>query len=156
MKKVFLDTNIMLDLLAERDPFYNSIAKIATLADQKVLQLITTPISFTTVNYVLSKFESIESVINKIRKFRILCKVCEVNQEIIDKSLNSQFSDFEDAVQYYSALNSNCNVILTRNGKDFKQSEIAIMTSDEFLKSIAVLASPTCVPAWNKQPLPPT
>jgi predicted nucleic acid-binding protein len=136
MKKVFLDTNIILDLLAERDPFYDSIAKIATLADQKALLLVTTPISFTTVNYVLSKFEAMNSVMNKMRKFRILCEVCEVNQEIIDKSLNSQFSDFEDAVQYFSALNSNCNVILTRNGKDFKQSELPILTSGEFLKSL--------------------
>lgn len=136
MKKVFLDTNIILDLLAERNPFYDSIAKIATFADHKKLQLITSPISFTTVNYILSKFESSESAITKMRNFAVICKVCTINQEIIDKSLNSKFPDFEDAVQYYSAVLSNCNVILTRNGKDFKKSEIAVMTSDEFLKTL--------------------
>ena len=136
MKKLFLDTNIILDLLAERHPFYESIAKIATLADQKKLQLIATPISFTTVNYILSKYESMEVVLTKMRKFSIICQICEVNQEIIEKSLNSKFKDFEDAVQYFSAVNSNCNVIITRNAKDFKRSEIAIMTADEYLKSI--------------------
>ncbi|MCF8425112.1 MAG: PIN domain-containing protein [Bacteroidia bacterium] len=137
MKKLFLDTNIILDLLANRNPYYESIAKIATLADQKKLHLIASPISFTTVNYILSKLESMETVMSKMRKFAIICQVCDVNQEIIEKSLNSKFSDFEDAVQYFSALNSGSNVIITRNGKDFKESQISIMTAEEYLKSIA-------------------
>ena len=70
MSRLFLDTNVILDLLAERHPFYNSIAKIATLADQKKLILVASPLSFTTVEYVLRKFESSESVLNKLRKFK--------------------------------------------------------------------------------------
>jgi predicted nucleic acid-binding protein len=136
MSRVFLDTNVILDLLGERVPFFDSIAKVATLADQKKLTLIATPLSFTTIDYVLSKYETSESVLNKLRKFKIICEVCEVNQETIDKALNSSFKDFEDAVQYFSALQSNCSVILTRNGKDFKHSTITIMTAEEFLSSI--------------------
>ena len=135
MKRLFLDTNVILDLLATRAPFYDSVAKIATLADQKKLQLITSPVSFTTVEYVLSKFKSADHAIGMLRKFRIICDVCAVDQEIIDKSSNSEFKDFEDAVQYYSALKSSCSVILTRNGKDFKHAKIPVMTADEFLKS---------------------
>lgn len=135
MKKVFLDTNIIIDLLAERDPFYESIAKIATLADQKKLQLVASPISFTTVSYILIKYEPVKSVMVKLRKFAIICEVCDVNQQIIDKSLNSNFQDFEDAVQYYSAIQSACSVLITRNGKDFKKPAIPVMTSDEFLSS---------------------
>ncbi|SRR5690554_3581022 len=135
MKKVFLDTNIIIDLLAERDPFYESIAKIATLADQKKLQLVASPISFTTVSYILTKYEPVKSVMVKLRKFAIICEVCDVNQQIIDKSLNSNFQDFEDAVQYYSAIQSACSVLITRNGKDFKKPAIPVMTSDEFLSS---------------------
>jgi len=135
MKKVFLDTNIIIDLLAERDPFYESIAKIATLADQKKLQLVASPISFTTVSYILIKYEPVKSVMVKLRKFAIICEVCDVNQQIIDKSLNSNFQDFEDAVQYYSAIQSACSVLITRNGKDFIKPAIPVMTSDEFLSS---------------------
>jgi len=136
MTKIFLDTNVMLDLLGERIPFFESIAKIATLADQKKLTLVVSPLSFTTVEYVLHKFESSESVLNKLRRFKILCQVCEVNEDIIEKGLNSNFNDFEDAVQYFTAIQSNCAIIITRNGKDFKNSSIPIMTAEEYLSSI--------------------
>jgi len=133
MNRIFLDTNVILDLLAERIPFFDSIAKLATLADQKKLILIASPLSFTTVEYVLNKFESSESVLNKLRKFKIICEVCEVNEETIEKGLNSSFKDFEDAVQYFTAIQSNCAIIITRNGKDFKSSTIPIMTAGEYL-----------------------
>mgnify|MGYP000025761364 CR=1 FL=1 len=136
MVRVFLDTDVILDLLAERLPFYDSIAKLATLADHKRLTLVASPISFTTVDFVLNKFESSEAVLTKLRKFKILCEVCIVNEETIEKSLNSDFSDFEDAVQYFSALQSGCTVIITRNGKDFRKSTIPIMNADEYLNSI--------------------
>jgi len=136
MSRIFLDTNVILDLLGERVPFFDSIAKVATLADQKKLTLIISPLSFTTIDYVLNKYETSESVLNKLRKFKIICEVCEVNEETIDKALNSSFKDFEDAVQYFSALQSNCSIIITRNGKDFKHSTIPIMTAEEYLSSI--------------------
>jgi predicted nucleic acid-binding protein len=136
MSRIFLDTNVILDLLGERVPFFDSIAKVATLADQKKLTLIASPLSFTTIDYVLNKYETSESVLNKLRKFKIICEVCEVNEETIDKALNSSFKDFEDAVQYFSALQSNCSMIITRNGKDFKHSTIPIMTGEEYLSSI--------------------
>lgn len=136
MKRIFLDTNIILDLLGKREPFYESVAKIATLADQKKISLIASPISFATVNYILSKFESAESAIEKLRKFRIICKVGDLNEETVDKGLASNFSDFEDSLQYFSALQSNCSIIITRNGKDFKKASIPIMTADEYLNSL--------------------
>jgi len=134
--RIFLDTNVILDLLGERVPFFDSIAKVATLADQKKLTLIVSPLSFTTIDYVLNKYEISESVLNKLRKFKIICEICEVNEETIDKALNSNFKDFEDAVQYFTALQSNCSIIITRNGKDFKNSTIPIMTAEEYLSSI--------------------
>jgi predicted nucleic acid-binding protein len=136
MNRVFLDTNVILDLLGERVPYFDSIAKVATLADQKKIILVISPLSFTTINYVLNKYEVSELVLNKLRKFKIICEVCEVNGETIDKALNSSFNDFEDAVQYFSALQSNCSIILTRNGKDFKHATIPIMTAKEYLSSI--------------------
>lgn len=136
MTKIFLDTNVILDLLGERKPFFESIAKIATLADQKKITLVVSPLSFTTVEYVLNKFETSVSVLNKLRRFKILCHVCQVNEEVIEKGLNSNFNDFEDAVQYFTAIQSNCAIIITRNGKDFKNSSIPVMTAEEYLSSI--------------------
>jgi len=137
MTRLFLDTNVILDLLGERSPFFDSIAKITTLADQRKLILVASPLSFTTVEYVLTKFESSESVLNKLRKFKIICKIGEVNEETIEKGLNSNFKDFEDAVQYFTAIKANTAIIITRNGKDYKNSTIPVMTAEEYLSSIS-------------------
>ncbi|WP_316805743.1 PIN domain-containing protein [Pedobacter agri] len=67
-----MDTNVILDLLGQRIPFYDAIAKVATLADQKKITLVASPLSFTTVEYVLNKFESSASVLSKLRKFKII------------------------------------------------------------------------------------
>ncbi|MEB2774490.1 PIN domain-containing protein [Algoriphagus sp. D3-2-R+10] len=136
MSRIFLDTNVILDLLGEKSPFYDAIAKVVTLADQKRITVIASPLSFTTADYVLSKFESLDSVLKKLRKFKILCEVCVVDEETIEKGLNSGFKDFEDAVQYFTALQANCFIILTRNGKDFKGSTLPVMTAEEYLNSI--------------------
>ena len=136
MKRLFWDTNIMLDLLGERAPFYEPAAKIATLADEKNLSITISALSFATVNYVLTKFESTDIVKDKLRKFKIISKICVLDEEIIDKGLNSDFKDFEDALQYFCAVKSNCDVLITRNGMDFKTSKIPVMTAERYLASL--------------------
>jgi predicted nucleic acid-binding protein len=67
--RLFLDTNVVLDLLGEREPFYTSVAKITTLSDLGTIDLVVTALTYSTVFYVLSKFEKKEHVKEKIRKF---------------------------------------------------------------------------------------
>lgn len=135
-KRIFIDTNIMLDLLGERNPFYLPIAKIATLAEKQKLTMVVSPISFATVNYFLAKFESPKIAREKLRKFKIISEICSLNEQTFEKGLNSSIADFEDALQYFSATESDCEIIITRNGKDFKKSLLPVMTADEFLKSL--------------------
>lgn len=135
-RRLFLDTNVILDLLGEREPYYDSIAKLATLGDKNVLTLVVSPISFATINYFLSKFDSAQIAKEKLRKFKIICEVCKIDEHIIEKGLNSSFADFEDALQYFSAVDANCEIIITRNSKDFKQSLLPVMTAAEYLHSI--------------------
>jgi len=134
--RLFIDTNIMLDLLGERDPFYSSSAKIATLADKGQISIVVSALSYATASYFLTKYESSEKAKDKLRKFRIISEICDLDEQIIEKGLNSNFSDIEDSFQYFSALKSECNLIITRNRKDFKDSKIPVMTADEFLSSI--------------------
>lgn len=136
-KRVYLDTNVMLDLLGEREPFYHSIAQIATLADQKKLQIVVSPISFATVNYFLSKFEGILVAKDKLRKFKVLSETASIDETIIEKGLNSNFEDFEDSLHYFCAVDSACEVIITRNAKDFKNALLPVMSAEEFIKSIS-------------------
>lgn len=128
----------MLDLLGERKPFYVPIAKIAALAEKGRLTMVASPISFATVNYFLAKFEGAKIAREKLRKFKIICEICLLDEQIIEKGLNSSIKDFEDALQYFSATESDCELIITRNGKDFKKSLLPVMTADEFLKSINI------------------
>jgi predicted nucleic acid-binding protein len=134
--RIFVDTNVMMDLLSERHPFYDSIAKITSLADKGELNLIVSALSYTTVNYLLSRVENLEIVRDKLRKFKVISEIAVLDEEIIEKGLNSDFSDFEDAVQYFCALKSNCKIIITRNAKDFKESKLPVMSPGEFLASI--------------------
>ena len=134
--KLFLDTNVMLDFLGEREPFYISAAKIATLADKRKLTIIVSALSFATVSYFLTKYEGLKVTKDKLRKFKIISGICELDELIIEKGLNSDFPDFEDSLHYFSALRTECDIIVTRNGKDFKKSQIPVMTPDEFLNSM--------------------
>lgn len=136
IRRIFVDTNVMLDLLGWRHPYYEPIARIATLAEMKKLVMVASPISFTTCSYFLTKNEGSKSAFEKLRKFKIVCEICNIGAHTIEKALTSNFKDFEDAVQYFNAMESKCEVIITRNPKDFKKSLISVMSSDEFLKSI--------------------
>ena len=134
--RLFLDTNVMLDLLGEREPYYISAAKIATFADKRSLKIIVSALSYATISYFLTKYDGLEKTKEKLRKFKVISEICELDELIIEKGLNSDFSDFEDSLQYFSALRTDCDIIITRNGKDFKKSELPVMTPDEFLFSI--------------------
>lgn len=134
--RVFLDTNVVFDLLGERDPYYYAAAKIATLADNGRIELFVSALTYSTVYYLLSRFEDKEQVKEKIRKFKLIAQTSDLTDKIIDKGLISKFNDFEDALQYYCAVKMDCKILITRNGKDFKESEIAVLTPDEYLLSL--------------------
>ena len=122
MQKIFLDTNIVIDFLGERANFYQPAAKILTLADQKKIEIYTSPTSISNTYYLLSRFENTKIALEKIRKFKVLCSISMMDDEVIEKAINSNFKDFEDAMQYFSALASNCHLIVTRNEKDVKNN----------------------------------
>lgn len=126
----------MLDFLGEREKFYKPVAKLATLADKEKLNLVVSPISFATFSYFLTKNETPKIAKEKLRKFKIISEICQLDEHTIEKGLNSSFKDFDDALHYFSAVDSNCDIIITRNGKDFKDSLIPIMTPIEYLNSI--------------------
>ncbi len=134
--RVFLDTNVVLDLLGEREPFYDSAAKITTLADKGEIELIVSALTYSTIYYLLSRFEDKELVKEKIRKFKVVAGTSDLTDKIVDKGLSSKFSDFEDSLHYFGAIKMDCNILITRNGKDFKESEIPVLTPDEYLNSL--------------------
>jgi predicted nucleic acid-binding protein len=136
MDTLFLDTNVVIDLLGEREDFYDAIAKIVSLADKGKVKLTVSALTYSTVFYILTRFESKEIVKEKIRKFKIIAKTADLTDKIIDKGLASKFTDFEDALQYYFALKTGSSIIITRNEKDFKFSEIPVFNPKEYLSRL--------------------
>ncbi len=134
--KLFLDTNIMLDFLGERIPFYTSIAKIMTLADCHEVEVCVSALSYANVNYFLTKYETSKIAKEKLKKFSMLSEIISVTAKTIELGLNSKFEDFEDSLQYFCAIDGDADIILSRNQKDFKESKIPVMTAEEYLTGI--------------------
>ena len=130
MTRLFLDTNIVVDLLDRREPFCHDAVRLFTMAYHKQVQLIVSPMTFSTASFLLHKHGS-EGVRRLLSNFRKLSRVAASNERTVDDSLASQFKDFEDAMQYYTALRSKADVIITRNGKDFTASKLPVMTATE-------------------------
>lgn len=133
MNKVFVDTDVILDLLARRIPHFHFSAVLFTFAEMKKLELYTTPLIIANTFYILRKQLGNESAKNALRKLRILLHIIDSTESIIDKALNSDFSDFEDAIQYYTALEYQIPVILTRNIRDYKKASVIVQTPVSYL-----------------------
>lgn len=136
MQKIFLDTNIIIDFLGERENFYLPSARILTLADQNKIKVYASAVSISTTYYLLSKYENQKAAIEKIRKFKVLCSISVMDDEVVEKAMNSDLPDFEDALQYFSALTTGCELFITRNEKDFKNAMLPVMNAESYLKSV--------------------
>ena len=133
MNKVFVDTDVILDLLARRIPHFHFSAVLFTFAEMKKLELYTTPLILANTFYILRKQLGNDSAKNAVRKLRILLHVIYSTESVIDKALNSDFPDFEDAIQYYTALEYQIPVILTRNIRDYKKASVIVQTPESYL-----------------------
>lgn len=133
MKKIFIDTNILIDYLAERSPFYNSAAIIVSLAKNKKIRLLVSPLSFATANYILGKYYHDKDIIDMFRTFTKWCSITTMDPYTTTAAIENPFKDFEDALQYQSAIRSGSDIIVTRNKKDFTESKIPVMEPEECL-----------------------
>ena len=132
MTRLFLDTNIVVDLLEGREPFCYDAAQLFTMAHDKRVELLVSPMTFSTASFLLRKYGP-EGVRNLLSNLRQLVSVTISDERTVDDSIASQFKDFEDAMQYYTALNAKAEIIITRNGKDFTASKLPVMTATEYI-----------------------
>lgn len=135
MKKVLIDTDVILDFFFEREPFSDNAAKVLSQCERKIIVGYVTPVILSNVYYLLSKNTKPEKVIEKLKKLLIFLDVLTIDKRTIVAALNSEFKDFEDAIQNYAAeINDKVDIIITRNTKDYRKSKLAIMNPNEFLK----------------------
>lgn len=134
-KQVFIEADVILDLLCKREPFYPYAAEIFTQGDTGKLVLVTTSVVLANVFYILRKATGTIKARQYMRKLRILIGVLPVGEKIVDLALNSEFPDFEDAIQYFAARENHVETLLTRNVKDYKAKDLLVQTPEEYLKS---------------------
>jgi predicted nucleic acid-binding protein len=139
MTDLFIDTDVIIDFLVDRKPYSREAAIIFTLIEQKNLKGYSSSLTFSNLYYVLRKIESHNKVISKLASLSKIISILKVEEQTIKNALASGFSDFEDSIQYYSAVeNKKIDVIITRNIKDYKKSDIPVMTPGEYLKTKSV------------------
>ena len=135
MKKLFIDTNIVIDLLSRREPYYEEAAKLFSLADKKIIELGISSLTIANTSYTLLRQTNSRSAKEILRKLRLIINILPLDDKVIGLALNDDsFSDFEDGLQYFTALENNQDLIITRNLKDFKSSNLPVMTARQFLE----------------------
>lgn len=133
MEKVYIDTDIILDLLMKREPFYLSAAKLFKLIENNKISAFVSSLIFSNLYYIIKKSEGKEKAKNSLKKLKLLVKVLPVDEKIIELGLSSSFNDFEDSIQYYVAIENGLKNLITRNLDDYKKSKINIFTAEEFI-----------------------
>jgi predicted nucleic acid-binding protein len=133
MDKVFVDTDVCIDLLSGRMPFNKSAELLFSLADTGKIKICVSSLSFSNIDYVLRSQYSTNHSRQIIAKFKTLVQVLAVNSKTIDLAIASDFNDFEDAIQYSCAIEHNLTTIITRNLKDYKKATIKVLTPETYL-----------------------
>lgn len=134
MQRILVDTNIVLDLLSKREEFYQEAQELFTLSDHSEVLLYVSALTIANTHYILAKHHKLDTARKILIKFKVLVEVLPMDDKILELALVSDFKDFEDAIQYHSALENEVDVIITRNKKDFKSSTIPVLTAKEYLK----------------------
>lgn len=134
--RLFLDTNIIIDLLGVRGDHYLPAATLFSLADSGNVQLFASTLSMANAAYSLTKAAAPSEVKIWLYKAQLLLQMVPLDEKILNWALLDQkFKDFEDALQYCSAKEIKADAIITRNGRDFEASEIAVLSAKEYLAS---------------------
>lgn len=136
-KQIFLDTNILVDIVANRKPFSKDAISIFDFCQRENIKMYSTSHSIATLHYIAKKMVDEKELRSIIEDLLDTISIIAITETILKKSLKSNHRDFEDAIQITSAQSINTmNCIITRDKKDFKNSEIKVFTPDEFLNTL--------------------
>jgi len=137
MRNLFLDTNVIIDVLADRKPFSEPSSKLFAYAEQGKLNLFISALSYSNIYYIIKKTCSHKQMLSLLRDLDAITITLDVTGQIIKNSINANFKDFEDSIQYNAALsNKKVEAIITRDTKDFRNNDIAVFTPNEVLSMI--------------------
>ncbi len=133
MTKLFIDSDIILDVLIKREHYIYAAKLMTDLLNKKFIGY-TSPIVIANIHYIMAKYENSSKSIQNIKKLRIILSILPIDETIIDEAISLNFLDFEDAIQYVTAKNNHIDFIITRNKSDYKNSKITVLNAEEFLR----------------------
>lgn len=134
MKSVLVDTDVLLDFYLDRKPFSDDSLQLLLKCEQKQFRAFITPVIVANTYYILRRHATHHYVVERLQILLNTISVLAMDQKQVLAALDSKFTDFEDALQYFSAVNSNkIDAIITRNIKDFKKSALPVFTPQEYL-----------------------
>jgi len=135
MRQIFIDTNVVIDFLADRRPFSEYAAILFQLAKEKKINIFISAVSFNNIYYILRKVTSHKKALILISEIEDYVGIQETNRMILRKATKSDFNDFEDAIQYFSAIELGAiDIITTRDLKGFKKSELPVLSPETTVK----------------------
>ena len=137
MVKIYLDTNTILDILCRREPFYIDSAKIWTLIKEKIIEGFISAITVNNIYYIVRKLKDRKTAEAFIDIILNDFEIVPLTKDILIKAKTVSIGDYEDLIQYFSAISTGCTVLITRNKKDFPPKGIDIFSPTEFVNSIS-------------------
>ncbi|WP_316782732.1 PIN domain-containing protein [Pedobacter frigiditerrae] len=137
MSNILIDSDIILDSLLNRQPFSAASSKVLALCESKNINGFVTGIMISNIHYLLKKEHSSQLILEAIKQLLVFLDVLVIDKGIILRAIDSKFSDFEDALQNYSAESyGSITTVITRNIKDYRKSNLSILTPEMFLKTL--------------------
>ncbi len=138
MKNILIDSDVLLDFFFNRIPYADDSALIISLCEENRAHGFLTPVICSNLYYLLRKTASHAKVIQKLTQLLSILDVIQMNKEVVLEALNSEFKDFEDALQHFAAVkHTHVDIIVTRNVKDYKKSEIPVLTPNNYIKLVS-------------------
>ena len=133
MKRIFIDTNVLVDLVLERKGFYQDVRRLFNLCKERRITPYISSISVAIINYLLLKKYNEEKVKELLEIIYKLTEILPFHKRIISLAHYSNFKDLEDGFQYFTAKENNIKVIITRNEKDFEVNDVSVVSPKQFL-----------------------
>jgi predicted nucleic acid-binding protein len=134
---VLIDTNIVIDVAQEREPFLLKSEQVMVLAAQGRLNAYVSASTVSDIYYLTRRAKGHEWAIDFLRNLFTFCQIATVDRPVIQQALASDFRDFEDAIQWATALQVNCQAIVTRNPQDYPVRTPQILTPEQLIEIFA-------------------
>ncbi|NJO73562.1 MAG: PIN domain-containing protein [Leptolyngbyaceae cyanobacterium RM1_406_9] len=137
--KVLIDTNILVDVALDRDPFFDQSEQIVRLVEQKQIEGYISASTFSDLYYVIRRVKGRDWTLQFLQQMSAICQIATVDEAVISMALTLNFRDFEDAIQYSTAVVNQLDAIATRNPQDFAEAALQIMAPDSLIQTLSSL-----------------